>query len=185
MKQNLTTREEILKVCQNLMMTRKWESLNIRTVAEKCGVSIGSIYNYYQSKEELVFATVESIWKDIFHGNESEEIYQDFTKCILWIYSALEQGEKSYPDFYKLHMFSVLKKDNILGRNRMEETWQHIKKGMNLALSNDKRIRKDVFTTLFTKEDFVDLIFKQILSSVFFRDFSVEKVLVMIQKILY
>lgn len=185
MKQNVTTREEILKICRKLIVTQGWGSLNIRNVASECKVSVGSVYNYFNSKSDLVFATVESVWADIFHGSEQEGIYQSFTKCITWIYHALEQGEKHYPDFYKLHILSLLKDENQLGRERMEKTWTHMKKGMELALKNDKNVRQNAFSESFTREDFINFIFGQILASLFTKDFHAEKVIEIIKRTVY
>ncbi|MDD4781161.1 MAG: TetR/AcrR family transcriptional regulator [Tissierellia bacterium] len=36
--------------------------LNMKDVAHKCGISVGSVYNYFQSKGDLIVATIESIW---------------------------------------------------------------------------------------------------------------------------
>lgn len=37
-------------------------SLNIRTVAKNCGVGVGTVYNYYCSKDELVAAFLLEDW---------------------------------------------------------------------------------------------------------------------------
>ena len=37
-------------------------SLNIRTVAKNCGVGVGTVYNYYRSKDELVAAYLLEDW---------------------------------------------------------------------------------------------------------------------------
>ena len=47
---------------------------------QACGVSVGCIYNYFASKTELLSATVESIWSDIFHHTEDEVVFQDVYK---------------------------------------------------------------------------------------------------------
>ena len=38
----------------------------MRTVASECGIALGSLYNYFSSKSELLSATIEAVWKDIF-----------------------------------------------------------------------------------------------------------------------
>ena len=54
----VTSKEEILKTSRALIQEHGWSAVSIRSVAAACGVSVGSIYNYFDSKAELVSATV-------------------------------------------------------------------------------------------------------------------------------
>ena len=58
----VTSKEDILKNSRELIREKGWAAVSIRSVASACGVSVGSIYNYYDSKAELISATVESVW---------------------------------------------------------------------------------------------------------------------------
>ncbi|MEI3425491.1 MAG: TetR/AcrR family transcriptional regulator [Christensenellales bacterium] len=69
----VTSRAEILKASRELIRQEGWSAISIRSVAAACGVSVGSIYNYFDSKTELVSATVESLWEEIFHRPENAE----------------------------------------------------------------------------------------------------------------
>ena len=62
----VTSREDILKTSRELIQRQGWSAINIRSVAAACGVSVGSIYNYFDSKAALVSATIESVWSEIF-----------------------------------------------------------------------------------------------------------------------
>ena len=46
----VTSKEEILAASRELIRSQGWQAVNIRSVAAACGVSVGSIYNYYGSK---------------------------------------------------------------------------------------------------------------------------------------
>ena len=61
----VTSKEDILKASRELIRERGWSAISIRSVAAACGVSVGSIYNYFDSKAELMSAAVESVWRDI------------------------------------------------------------------------------------------------------------------------
>ena len=56
----VTSKEEILKTSRELLQKQGWSAVNIRSVAAACGVSVGSIYNYFSSKTELIGTIVES-----------------------------------------------------------------------------------------------------------------------------
>ena len=49
----VTSREDILKASRRLVQEGTAEGISIRSVAAACGVSVGSIYNYFQSKSYI------------------------------------------------------------------------------------------------------------------------------------
>ena len=49
----VTSKEEILKASRELVRQQGWPAVNIRSVAAACGVSVGSIYNYFDSKAAI------------------------------------------------------------------------------------------------------------------------------------
>ena len=71
----VTSKEEILKASRELIQQKGWSAVNIRSVAAACGVSVGSIYNYYDSKACFDCATVESVWCEIFHRPEDGAVF--------------------------------------------------------------------------------------------------------------
>ena len=88
----VTSKEDILKTSRELIRQQGWSALNIRSVAAACGVSVGSIYNYFDSKAALVGAAAESIWCEIFHRPKDTGVFQDTQACITWIYERMEYG---------------------------------------------------------------------------------------------
>ena len=84
----ITSREEILHISRNLIKEKGWAAVNIRSVASACNVSVGSIYNYFHSKSDLVGATIESVWCDIFHFPKDENIFHSFVNCICLLYTS-------------------------------------------------------------------------------------------------
>ena len=79
----ITSKDEILKTGRKLIQQKGWSAVNIRSVASACGVSVGSIYNYFDSKASLIGEIVESVWHEIFHRPEEETVFQDVLSCIL------------------------------------------------------------------------------------------------------
>ena len=68
--------------------------MSIRAVASRCSVSAGTIYNYYESKADLLGDTIESIWREIFFHSEDEQVFKDVAACISLIYKRLEYGNE-------------------------------------------------------------------------------------------
>ncbi|MDO4452684.1 MAG: TetR/AcrR family transcriptional regulator [Lachnospiraceae bacterium] len=185
MNKVVTSQEEILKTSRELIQKRGWSAINIRSVASACGVSIGSIYNYYSSKSELITATIESIWTDIFHMGNDEMPFSDTEQCILWIYQCIRSGDEKYPGFFTLHSLSFIQEDREDGKNRMKHAWQHVLHGICMVIKQDPRVRPNAFTEDFTPEHFADLLFSQMLSSMIRKDFSTNTILEVIRRVLY
>ena len=161
----VTSREDILKASRRLVQEGTAEGISIRSVAAACGVSVGSIYNYFQSKTDLVAATVESIWADIFHTPAEDRVLCSLELYISWLFQRFQYGDKMYPGFFGLHALSFSEKEKKTGRQRMED------------------IRESVFSETFTPKDFAHLIFMYMISSLVLRDYDCSKLLESIRRI--
>lgn len=167
MNHTVTSERIILSKCRKMVKEKGLDSLNIRNVARACRVSVGSIYNYFPSKSDLVFATVNDIWKEIFHTIEDSLHCDSFPDSVEWVFRTILQGAKKYPEFFTLHSFSFAVKDKPEGKYLMEMYSRHLRKGMLETLQRDKRVRDNVFHEKFTQEEFVELIFAMIILLIF------------------
>lgn len=181
----VTSKEDILKISRKLIQRQGWSAINIRSVAAACGVSVGSIYNYFDSKATLVNATVESVWCEIFHRPEDGAVFQDTQACIVWMYERIEQGCKQYPGFFTLHSLGFMREDKDDGKQKMQQTWLHIRDKLNSVLKRDARIRADAFTEQFTAERFADVLFSLMLSALLRQDYDPTALLEIIRRTLY
>ena len=181
----VTSKEDILKASRTLIQKEGWSAVNIRSVASACGVSVGSIYNYFDSKAALMGAVVESVWCEIFHRPENGAVFQDTLACITWLYGRMEYGCKQYPGFFSLHSLGFLGEDKSDGRQKMQQTWQHILEGLCSVLQRDANVRPDAFTKEFTAEKFADLLFSLMLSALMRQDYDPGAVLEIVRRTLY
>lgn len=181
----VTSKEDILKTSRELIQQQGWSAINIRSVAAACKVSVGSIYNYFDSKAALMCATVESVWCEIFHRPEDGNVFQDTQACIIWIYERMEYGSRQYPGFFTLHSLGFMQEDKSRGKQKMQQTWQHIMDGLCSVLKQDIKIKADVFTEQFTAEKFADVLFSLILSALLRQDYDPAAVLEIVNRILY
>ena len=174
-----------MKISRELIRQKGWSAVNIRSVAAACGVSVGSIYNYFDSKAALVGATVESIWCEIFHRPEEGVVFQDTQACITWMYERMEYGYKQYPGFFTLHSLGFMQEEKADGKRRMQQTWKHILEGLCFVLKRDAKVRSDAFTDSFTAEKFSDVLFSLLLSALLRQDYDPGAVLEIVRRTLY
>ena len=180
-----TSKKNILQISRKLIQQNGWAGVNIRSVAAACGVSVGCIYNYFESKTDLLSATVESIWSDIFHHPEDEAVFQDTLSCVRWMYKQLEYGCQRYPGFFTHHALGFVQQDTADGKQQMQRAWQHILDALCTVLRNDARIRADAFTEEFTVEKFAEMLFSLMLSALVRQDFDPSTVLEIVRRAVY
>ena len=181
----VTSKEEILEKSRELVLKSGWETLNIRSLAKACDVSIGSIYYYYNSKTDLVGATIESFWHDILHGSKNFKEFNNIQDFVIWIYERLKLGNKNYPGFFAYHSLLFLQKDKSDGKQLMLKTWNHILNGLIYVLQNDKNIKSNTFDVNFSIDKYADFLFSYIISSIIKQDFDVSMILEIIKRTLY
>ncbi len=58
----INIKEDILVVTRQLLHEEGYGKLNMRTIASKCGIATGTLYNYYKSKQEIVGEIMKSEW---------------------------------------------------------------------------------------------------------------------------
>ena len=114
---------------------------------------MGSIYNYFKSKEALMSATVESVWCEIFHEPEDGSVFEDTLACISWMYGRMEYGQRKYPGFFTLHSLGFLGNEKSEGRQRMQETWKHISDGLIFVLKRDSRVGRTLLQSSFQQRN--------------------------------
>ena len=96
MNTNATSREAILQACRRIVAEEGVQALSMRRVAEACGIALGTLYNYYADKNALVLATVESIWRDIFHADPADSAGLSFPQYVETLFSRIQRGAAQY-----------------------------------------------------------------------------------------
>lgn len=154
----ITSQEAILNVCRELVSANGISTLNMREVAKACNVALGSIYNYFPSKDDLILATIESVWKDIFHINCKCTSNMPLDKYINSIFFSVLQSAEKYPNFLTAHSLSLASSEKSKAKNVMDRYFVQIKNDMANALASDSAVTKTAFNESFKQDDFIDFI---------------------------
>lgn len=159
----VTSRQALLAASREIAARDGMQAVNMRAVASACGVAVGSVYNYFPSKADLMAAAVESIWEDIFHDVGCRREFDSFLGCVDWMFDCIQRGTKVYPAFFAAHAAAFGSGDVAKGRETMGRYIAHIKEGMLQALAQDGRVSQSAFDADFTREMFVDFVFSNFL----------------------
>ena len=65
MNKTATSRQALLEAAREIARRDGLGHISIRRTAAMCGVSIGTVYNYYPAKADLVLAVIEDFWKRV------------------------------------------------------------------------------------------------------------------------
>lgn len=155
MNKNVTSKEHILSVTQEIAKNEGLANISIRKVAERCNIAIGSIYNYYPTKSALIIAVIENFWCGLFHRDIctwSEKIR--FTESFEDIYHKFYTYLQEFRHNFLQQIASLTVAEKEAGRKAEAETFRHIQKGFLALLERDTQIREDIWDEKFTKEDF-------------------------------
>lgn len=185
MKPAATSKEEILAACRDLIHRQGGTELNVREVAAACGISVGTVYNYFNSKADLVGAAVESVWYDIFRCAEGGNAFRSTRDCVQWLFQRLAYGNAQYPGFFTLHSASFMRSDKPEAKSRMEKAWHHIIEMLCRVLCRDPFVRNDIFDEAFTPEQFADLLFSLMLAAQLRGQYDSAAVLQLVERTLY
>ncbi len=181
----VTSKQEILKQSRSILQTKGYRSISIRAIAQACHVSIGSIYNYFDSKTNLISETIESVWLEIFHPTNMESSPEDVDAWIEWVMQRLEESQTLYPDFFRLHAICFEKNEQKEGQKHMHKIWDHIEESLVSVLTKDPKIRKDAFNASFTPKAFAHTLFSMLQSLALRGEYDPKIVLEIVHRVLY
>ena len=145
-----TSREEIMRVSRKIVSEKGLPALNMRTLAKECGIALGTLYNYYSDKDELVVAAIESVWQDILEKSAPDSGVR-FSQYVMHIYARILSGLKDYPDFFAAHSISVAGSAKGKARGTMERCFGKIRGELHAALLADKNVDRGIFSETFRK----------------------------------
>lgn len=160
----VTSREAILKASCELADGQGLQALNMRDVAALCGVSVGSVYNYFPSKAELVAATIQEIWQVIFAFDSGEWQGSSFADYVGWLYERVRSGTSQHPNFFAAHSINVAIADRGVARKVMGQYFDRVHKGLLGALHSDRGISSTAFDESFTEQMFVEFVLASLLN---------------------
>ena len=180
----VTSKEAIMKTCRDMVSERGLSALDMRSVAKACHVALGSLYNYFPSKDALVTATIESVWQDIFHMEQCCE-QKPFPEYVRWIFDSVRQGTREYPHFFTAHSISVASSAKEQARKTLEQYFSHMKAGMAQSLRADPAVRRDAFSASFSESDLIDFVLSNLLTLLARQEDDCEVLLEVIRRVLY
>lgn len=126
-------RDNLLAEAKKLLIENGYNQFNIRTLVKNCNISIGTFYNNFNSKEDLVITILNNDWKEIL--NTIDDIGSTqlcFRKKLEAIYSSVHVFFHSYKNIF----IEILMADN-LGKGSNLETKKSFCDRMSVLINSE------------------------------------------------
>ncbi len=165
MNNTITSREALLNAAKKSAYQNGLSKINIRRIASDCGVAVGTVYNYFPSKADMIVAILEDFWQDVFQnsvcGTPSERSFPDFFEQLFnRLNTSLRQFEQKF--LAEIAQLSLSEKEK--GRKTEARYWQHILDALRNALERDDAVLPQIWGEHFTKEQFSQFAFVNLMS---------------------
>lgn len=159
-----TSKEEIMLICRKIAFEKGLKALNMRTVAGECGIALGTLYNYFSDKEELLISTISSLWQDFFHLSPQEnQTNQLFTEYVEMLFLNVRERISEYPDFFTTHSAVIANNGKNRARTAMERCTTEIRGTLLAVLRQDSAVLSGAFGEKLTEESFVEFVLDSII----------------------
>lgn len=164
-KVNKDFKDIILSVAKNIAITQGITKITIRSVARNSGIAIGTVYNYFPSKGDLLVAVIEGFWNDAFSNIDWENFkHNDFYSNLEQVYSVLYIYFHQFRENW-LDQLSLLKtREKQLGRQKEEEYFKQIHSKIIVLMDMDDCSKNYLWTEIITKEKMAEFIFENIIT---------------------
>jgi len=83
-KSVLCDKKEICERVKNLFLVNGYSGVDIKTIAQKCKMAVGTFYNYYENKEEIFCEVISNSWNLFLETLKRKEDLASFIREIYY-----------------------------------------------------------------------------------------------------
>lgn len=167
-KRSVITSEEILEQAYELACEQGLRSLSIRSIAAACDVSVGTVYNSYASKTELINDVVGMFWQRAFAETMktlAAHEGNDFIAFCEALSQSLKNALKEFRKEFLSDLSALSEGDRLSAQKREQQSFIHARAGIKQALLSDPKIKQDQLTGALTPDALAALVWETLIDS--------------------
>ena len=161
MNKTITSKDLLLSAAKEIAQQEGFENLSVRGVAAKCGVSVGSIYNYFPDKSAMIHSIIDDFWLSAI---------QEITIRSISSYNFLDVFQQTFEQFHRylsgfdsdwLRQIAFLGDMNL--PNSESAHFKQLSEHFTRALDSDSSVSDTLWTSDFTQADFVLFVYENMI----------------------
>lgn len=180
------SKQKILDAAFSIACTEGLSGMSIREVARMCNVAIGTVYNSYPTKFDLVNDVVRRFWKEALSDIMPQSSYSgDFIEFCHALVKGLSHALERFRSNWLAEVSSLNSQNLASARKREEACFSHIRTSLAFALARDPRIRTEKLTEALAPQPLCDFIWNNILISIRTGDTSCSTLFTLLRQTIY
>lgn len=138
-------RETIVQEGRKLLSNKEYKELNVREIAKNCNIALGTFYNYFSTKDELILEIVREDWRKISDLIERlKSMDEPCKEKIRKIYISLELFISSYISIF----IEMAMLNNYSYENHMSNDKFHLLYGKTSELIDIEKAKNHIHSPL-------------------------------------
>lgn len=186
MNKSVTSREELIRAAMDIAGTEGVHKVSIRSIAKKCSISVGVMYNYFPTKADLTFAVVESFWNHVIDTLEGWELEDAcFTSYVAKLYDLLDACLTGFQREWLIQMETMAPEEKKRGKEMETAYFKRLKKRLLLTLKQDTSIAEELWSKDYPQDIFLEFVFGHLIGMLRMGQKNCSFFIKTLEKILY
>jgi len=180
-KKDTELRRTLLSCASRIECAEGVNAINIRRLAAEANIAVGTVYNYFESKQEVLLALTEAYWENALEEMRASVTAARFCEQIAQIIMFLRGKMNECAEI----LMKSLHDDAATGRIRMAAMQRVLRLALVGRLNRDTAVRADIWSETFTREAFADFVLSNLVLLMQQKDADAVVFLEIIERILY
>jgi AcrR family transcriptional regulator len=180
-KKDETLHHTLLEFAREIVNEQGPDALNIRALAKRTNVASGTVYNYFESKDDILLAITEEYWRKALAELRNEIQADTFPEQLREIYAFLRNRLADSAGM----LMSSLHNIESAGRDRMSSMQKVLMTAILHRMRQDKNISPDIWDETLSDERFADFIFMNMMMLLRMNAPSIDPFIEIVKRTLY
>lgn len=182
----IINKQQILDTAFDIASTSGLSGLSIRDVARACNVAVGTVYNSYPTKNDLVNDVVGRFWNEALADRMPLAASgEDFISFCQELARQLAEALTKFRDDWLTEIAALDAQGLASARKREEACFDHIRRGLAFALDHDPKIATDRLHGALAPEPLCAFVWDSMLSSIKRGDIACETLFALLRSTVY
>lgn len=182
----IISKQQILDTAFALASDSGLSGLSIRDVARACNVAVGTVYNSYPTKNELVNDVVGRFWNEALADRMPRAVAgDDFINFCQELAQQLSEALTKFRDDWLTEIAALDTQSLVAARKREEACFAHIRRGLVVALERDPHVVRNRLQGALAPDALCAFAWDSMLSSIKHGDPSCQTLFALLRATMY